>query len=361
MKPLLVTLAAGILLGTALSPAPAKKYNFAPVNKFIDDSLKVFRDSVFMVVEKDGAPIFSASRGSFTLRTKKHIASASKWVSGAIMLRCEELGWLSFDDTLGKRLPLFSRCGKGKITLKQCFTMTSGLYGGYPFEAAPYFSLASSADSIARSTPLVHTPGAMWAYDGKGMQVAGRYAEVASGKSWRQLAKELVFVPCGMDSSDYDELPDNPWIAGGMRSTPADYLKFLRMIINDGRAGTKRVLTKRSIDKLFSAPDLDPPMIPQADPVWPVSHPDFPYGIDTVKYGFSSWMQAYNPSTAKVEEISSPGSYGTFPWADRKRNLIGIIFMDNGAFGLRAYYAEWSLVGLIRKVVDGKRMVPVHR
>jgi hypothetical protein len=36
---------------------------------------------------------------------------------------------------------------------------------------------------------------------------------------------------------------------------------------------------------------------------------------------------AHNPATGQVEEIASPGAYGTFPWVDVKRRLRGIIAM----------------------------------
>jgi len=39
------------------------------------------------------------------------------------------------------------------------------------------------------------------------------------------------------------------------------------------------------------------------------------------------WILTRNPSSGVVDEVSSPGAFGTFPWVDRKRDLRGIIFM----------------------------------
>lgn len=332
-------------------------YDFTAVNKLIDDSIKVFRGPVLVMVEKDGQTIFDTSRGKIDTLTRMRIASASKWISGAVILRCVELGYFSLDDTLGKYLPIFTENGKGAISIRQCFTMTSGLYGGQKYESEVLYTLEESADSIAKYTPVAFTPGTAWAYDGKGMQAAGRFAEVATGKSWRELAREFILQPCGMDSTDYDYYKSNPWLAGGIKTTPADYMKFLRMIINNGMSKDIRVLSESSVNTMFSAPNKNKPLYAQADPVWPIGNPAYQYGMDTIRYGFSSWVFVYNPSSNIVEQIASPGFWGVAPWADRSRKLTGVIFMDGGLLGPLAYNTEISLIDLIDKAVGGSAIL----
>jgi CubicO group peptidase (beta-lactamase class C family) len=239
--------------------------------------------------------------------------------------------------------------------------MTSGLYGGEKYESEVFYTLEESADSIAKYTPVAFKPGTAWAYDGKGMQAAGRFAEVATGKTWRELARALILKPCGMDSTDYDYYKSNPWIAGGIKTTPADYMRFLRMIISNGLSNGKRVLSEPSIDMMFSAPNQNKPLYPQADPVWPIDHPAYQYGMDTVRYGFSSWVFAYNPSTNIVEQICSPGFWGVAPWADRTRKITGVIFMDGGLLGPLAYNTEISLIDLIDKSVGNSAILKKNR
>ena len=70
-----------------------------------------------------------------------------------------------------------------------------------------------------------------FAYGGNSMQVAGRMAEIASGKSWDQLFQDEVTaaVHAGTDhAAGIDNPPpyvhvNNPRIAGGVRSVLHDY------------------------------------------------------------------------------------------------------------------------------------------
>lgn len=124
-----------------------------------------------------------------------------------------------------------------------------------------------------------------------------------------------------MDSTTYDEFGElNPGIPGGVKSTAQDYLRFLRMVINQGMYGSKRILSTASIQEMFTDQNTDNPLYQGASSVWPVSHPDYSYGMDTVQYGYGSWIFGQKPTSGFVEEISSPGLYGTFPWVDRNQS-----------------------------------------
>ena len=50
---------------------------------------------------------------------------------------------------------------------------------------------------------LVAEPGAEFRYGGLSMQVAGRIAEVVSGKSWAKLFEERITGPCEMPNTRY--------------------------------------------------------------------------------------------------------------------------------------------------------------
>jgi CubicO group peptidase (beta-lactamase class C family) len=97
-------------------------------------------------------------------------------------------------------------------------------------------------DLIASNTPVVFPPGTMLDYEGDAMQVVGRIAEVTTGRDWRELAREFLLQPLGMSSAVYDVFGNNPAIAGGARCSAQDYLKFLRMILNNGVADDGRII-----------------------------------------------------------------------------------------------------------------------
>lgn len=60
-----------------------------------------------------------------------------------------------------------------------------------------------------------------------------------------------------------------------------------------------------------------------------------------------------NPGTGLEEEIASPGFYGSFPWADRCRNIYGIVLAYNPGEVRRAHFMSFQLTALARKAVGG--------
>lgn len=85
------------------------------------------------------------------------------------------------------------------------------------------------------------------------MQTVGRICEVVTGKPWATLARELLFDPLEMTSADYLFFDLNPGIAGGARCSATDYLKFLRMVSNNGQGANGRVvLSSRSVQEFFT-------------------------------------------------------------------------------------------------------------
>lgn len=302
-----------------MKPAP----DFSAVTALLDSHPASYPNGVRVVVYQGDQEVYRHSIGALTDTTQKAIASATKWYSAAVVLRLAEQGKLGLDDPIGKHLPAFPRPGKGDLTIRQCFGMKSGLFLQDPeFETDPTLTLAQSVDRIAERTPVVFTPGSQLAYDGDGMQVVGRICETVTGKDWRTLARDELFTPLGMTDSDYGLLLLNPAVAGGARSTLADYQRFLRMVLQRGltSSGT-RYLSEASIETFFTNGTRG---LPAYDTPWPASLPTA-YG-QRADYGFGSWIQAQNPQTLVVEEVSSPGKFGTWPWVDRKRNVRGVIF-----------------------------------
>lgn len=328
--------------------ARAPAYDFAAVDALIRDSLPAFGDSVVVMIKRDDTLLYHNRQGNLDSLSKIGIASASKWISGAVILRLAEKGLLKLDESLGSRLPLFSQHGKGHITLRQCFSMTSGLFGGKEYEINPFMTLQRSVDSIAAGVPLAFAPGTRFAYEGAGMQAVARVAELAAGKPWAQVAREEILAPCGMDSTTYDDFgPLNPAVAGGIRTTARDYMRFLDMVQAGGMYRGMRVLTAASIQEMFQDQTHGAPIhySPWPPGAWPDGKPP--------GYGFGCWAMMTHPQTGLEMEMASPGAFGTFPWADRCRRLQGIVLVDNPHEGRRAHVAALQLLSLVREEVGG--------
>ncbi len=349
----LSSLVFGLVLVSGV-PAQIPPYDFAAARSQLADHLDLYGPGVCAIAEMRGAPLFSYQSGLIGADTKIGIASCSKWLSGAIVLILAERGCFDLDDRIGVHLPQFDAVGKGAPTIRQCFAMTSGFYLTDPdYELDRTLTLAESVDLIAANTPIVFPPGTQLAYEGDGMQIVGRICEVVTGKSWTTLASELLFGPLGMTSASYDFFDVNPAIAGGVRCTANDYLKLLRMLLRNGIApdGTI-VLSSRSAEVFFTNQTWG---LPEYASPWPPS-PYTPYG-HRGDYGLGSWILAQPSEAAPVEEVCSPGAFGSFPWVDRKRGLCGIIMTLklNTAPGFSATQDNnLHVLALLRDEIDAK-------
>jgi CubicO group peptidase (beta-lactamase class C family) len=199
------------------------------------------------------------------------------------------------------------------ITVRQLFTHTSGLSygrisGDVRFHAisakagiielytTDKVSLAENINKLA-SIPLVSQPGEKYNY-AMGLDVLGYLIELWSGQKFDVFLKENLFLPLGMKDANF-YLPENKadrlvpvlkpasngkgwekytgtyydadypvkgaktWFSGGagLSCTARDYALFLQMLLNNGSANGKRVLSPYSVFLLTAAnqtPDLTP-------------------------------------------------------------------------------------------------------
>src|SRR4030095_15363856 len=194
-----------VLVTILLAPAiRSQTYEFSAATAQLSDNLALYSGGVFVQVFQDDTEIFSFQNGNVTADTQLPIASATKWLSSAIVLLLVERVLFQLDDPIGNYLPIFNLYGKGDVTIRQCFSMTSGLFEtDIDYETSPLLTLAQSVNQIAINVPIVFTPGTQLAYDGDGMQVVGRICEVVTGKDWRTLVDEELVQPLGMSSTDY--------------------------------------------------------------------------------------------------------------------------------------------------------------
>lgn len=199
------------------------------------------------------------------------------------------------------------------ITVRQLFTHTSGLSygrisGDLRFHAISAKAgitelyttdkvfLAENINKLA-SIPLVSQPGEKYNY-AMGLDVLGYLIELWSGQKFDVFLKENLFLPIGMKDAcfylpesktdrlvpvlkpasngkgwekytgtyydvDYPVKGAKTWFSGGagLSCTARDYALFLQMLLNNGLANGKRVLSPYSVFLLTAAnqtPDLTP-------------------------------------------------------------------------------------------------------
>lgn len=309
------TTPARLVLG-ALAP------DFSQLDALLDDSLAQVdstRPGFALVLVHDGRVLYSRTAGRITPSTMVPIASASKWLAGAVIMSLVDEGRLSLGDTVGRFFPGVAPA-IARITVRQLFSHTSGL----PREAAclgsTAHSLGTCAEEILARAPRA-VPGRRFAYGGASMQVAGRIAELAGGAPWEELFRRRVAEPLGLRRTAFSARPtQNPRIAGGAVSSAEDYLRFLAMIAGGGSADGARVLSTSAVRELL------------ADQTRGAAMGTTPYDgarrddtrIPRVRYGIGVWRETFALHDAEVTEHASPGALGFIPWYDPETGITGV-------------------------------------
>ncbi|MBO0936735.1 beta-lactamase family protein [Fibrella sp. HMF5335] len=319
---LLLLLIACRQTATTPTPAPPVAYNFKAVDQLVTDNIGLYNNSVAVLVSQSGQVIYKKNV-VFDENTSRNIASALKWLSGAVIMALVDEQKLALTDTLGRFLPIFTKYKKGNITIRQLFSHTSGFPGDSPqgYENSRTLSLAQAVDSLAVYTKLINAPGTTFYYGGVGMQIAGRVAEVVSGKAWQTLFNEKIGTPCELQATYNPGNPGNPLIGGGVVTSARSYLNFLEMLTNSGLYNGKRVLSEAAVKTLIT--DQTNNATIQYTP-YPANLYS-PYKTAPVRYGIGNWLDVVDGSGAVVES-SSPGAFGTHPWINYKTKTAGIIF-----------------------------------
>lgn len=302
-----------------------------------------------LMLAQDGVIVHQQAYGAYTLATRVPMASASKWMSAALMARLVDQGQLRWDDPLSRFIPE-APADKAMITVRQLFSMTSAIPGGDLTRAAPCLSdrattLAACAQSILQ-LPLTATPGTVLDYGGNAMQVAGYVAERATGEAWSTLFRREVAMPLGLTSTHYSYFPDidtaNPRIAGGMFGTAADYMKLLLMWQGHGKAGMSRLLDSATLTEM----DRD-----QTVGTRVISSP-----LPGAGYGIGHWVEAKD-ANGHSTLISSPGAFGFTPWMDLRRGIAGVLLIQGDFSATRLDTVR--LISEVAIVLDkDTRMVP---
>lgn len=295
-----------------------------------------FRGAV-VLVQRNNRTIYQRAFGEYKADSVIPLASATKWLSASAIMAVVDEGKLSLDQPISKYLPKFA--GKtGTITLRQLLSHTSGLPRNHRCLANTSITLAECVDQIAE-TGLDTDPGTEFSYGGVSFQVAGRVAEVASGKSWNTLFEEKIRKPLNLAKTGYGKT-QNPRIAGGAYSTAQDYANFLQMHLNDGVFNGKRVLSAATVEEMQRDQTKGVPIA-------------FTFQPDKRRYGLGEWRDIVD-SKGRAIQVSSPGAFGVVPWIDEERKVVGVFFTRSR---LRNVYGTVAQVQkTIRDLIDSRRV-----
>lgn len=329
-------------------------YNFGTVDRKIQNWIDSgYYDGASIQVVKDGQTIHEKYFGNYTSQTQVYIASAGKWLAAATIGSVVDEHKLSWNDKVAKWLPEFKDI-KGQATLQQLLSHTAGYPDYQPTteHRDDYQSLEEAVRHIV-NLPADTTPGTIFRYGGLAMQVAGRMAEVATGKSWEAIFRERIAIPLQMNNTHFTPVDTtaghNPMIGGGARCTLHDYMNFLEMIAGEGVYKGKRILSEETIAML------------QADHVKNAHVPSDQYveharnAKHTGIYGLGEWREQVNDRGEAIL-ISSPGWAGAYPWIDKENHVYGF-FLTHVNVGqanrdkFSSFYASPVLPMIVRDII----------
>ena len=306
------------------------------------------------------------------------IASMSKVITVVGIMRLYEQGLFKLWDPVSAYLPGFKNPtvakekpdgsyeivpAGGEVTMRQLFTMTSGVpYAGKDTAAAriqdekgdAYIAEHGSMPdtqtycNLVGSLPLAFEPGERWMY-GFSIDVLGAVIEVLSGKTLGEYLKETVFDPLGMTDTGFF-VPKEKWDrvatryfirdgmkpqerriptekpvfesgGGGLFSTVRDYSRFAQMLLHGGTLDGVRILGRKTVD-LIATDHLTPQQ--QATHSW-----------DTQRgYGYGLGVRVMtNPEVADINgsvgEWGWDGAFGNWFCVDPKERLTCVYLTTN--------------------------------
>lgn len=226
------------------------------------------------------------------------IFSTTKALTGALAMQLVEEGLVRLDDPAGQYVPEIdelqvldgfdadgrprTRAPRRRITLNDLMLHTSGLcYEFFSADDLRYRTaqgiptvVSSTFDSVR--TVLLHDPGAAWTY-GVNIDWLGRVIEQVRGRRLGEVMRERLFEPLEMHDIGFQMsesmrarravihdraadgrltplpdlvLPDPPPMdmgGHGLYATVGEYMKFIRMLLNDGRGPGGTVLRPETV------------------------------------------------------------------------------------------------------------------
>jgi methyl acetate hydrolase len=260
---------------------------------------------VAMITDREGN-IYEGAAGEralghgepMTLDTTFALFSTTKAITGTAVLQCVEEGLLDLDAPAATYVPDIGelkvldgfdaggnpvlREPKRDITTRMLLLHTAGF--GYDFFNESYNRLSQehgqpsviTCSKAALTTPLLFDPGEKWEY-GTNIDWAGQVVESIRGHRLGDVMRERIFEPLEMTDTAFTmspsmkdrlapihqresdgsltpligfELPAEPEVhmgGHGLHGTVGDYMKFIRMWLNDGAGTSGRVLSPETV------------------------------------------------------------------------------------------------------------------
>ena len=321
------------------------------------------------------------ARRPMSRNTIVQIFSMTKPVTGVAVLSLYEKGKLQLDDPLSKYAPEFARlrvyagtdstgapvlvAPRRPVTIRDLTRHTAGFATnpnnpgvGPLLRAADPMNRSNTLTQMAErlgTVPLWFHPGEKWEY-GPSVDVQAFLVERISGQPFERYLEQHVFTPLRMRETRYfvpeadrarlaaayvrrgdsvlARMPDHEVLAlattrsaltpggYGLTSTLDDYMRFARMLVNDGELDGSRVLRPETV-RLMATNHLSEDVKERS---WLPSKGQVGFGIDVA-------VRTRPPASAAesngvVGEFFWDGAASTLFWVDPTNRLAAVLFVQ---------------------------------
>lgn len=313
-----------------------------------------------VMVEQDGKCLFDWAGGTRSfggaggparVDSVFLIASITKPLVTSTVAKLVEQGRIDLEDPVAKYVPEFAANGKERVTLRQCFTHTSGLTDMVPDDPTirPARRPLSEFVASACNSRLLFPPGTDARYQSSGILMLAEIAERVTGRRIRDLLSEWLFLPAGATSAHLgwrEEFgsrnveaknvhgPESaswnhnsaywrdfgaPW--GGVHCTVADVSKVLHVMLNGGLAADgKRVFEPGTVRLMLSDHTAAMPTLPESVRL----RDGWGLGWRINRMCDSGWFGSAVPAGA----FGHYGATGTIAWADPASRVSFVLFTN---------------------------------
>lgn len=301
---------------------------FQNLDGLVQQNQKTLGGNIVAMVWTDTL-VYKRELGDFDSKTVAPIASASKWLTAALVMMYVDEGKISLDDKVSKYIPDFELYGKNYITIRHCLSHYTGIRTETGLRGIlsrrKYKSLQDEVEAFAK-TEIDANAGEEFRYSDVGLNIAGRILEIVSKKKFDMLIKQKLFNPLGMRKTTFGTLDAsaiNP--SGGAQSTADDYMHFLVMLLNNGKYHGNQILSDEAVKQMRTLQTKPEEMkyVPKAG--------------EGEGYALGSWVLDLTPTLSKGEGVAnvlaSPGLFGAWPMVDWCRGYACIFFVKTSLNG----------------------------
>jgi CubicO group peptidase (beta-lactamase class C family) len=317
------------------------------------------------------------------------IASMTKPVTSVAIMMLVDEGKVRLDDPVSKFIPSLknpdvladfniadatytTRKAKNEISIRHLLSNTSGF--AYTFANEVANTLQQKKGKGAEEPPLLYEPGTQWTYSGS-TKILGQVVEKISGMRLDEFFNQRLFQPLNLQDTFYavpaakaprvvtthrraagalTESPnpdrfESPVAGdGGLFSTASDYVRFLQMLLNEGRWDGRTFLRRESV-RAMASNQIGRVLVQTQHTTNPALSQSFPNGAGSDKFGLGFQITSSNKENRNLRAPGSytwAGIYNTHFWVDPERQIVAVImiqvlpFYDDGAMKVYQDFEE---------------------